>query len=368
MPRCLLVFEPPDGGVADHALRLALGLPEHGWEPWVAGPPAAVVYPALEEAGVRVLRLPFQRGYRHPARDAATLRDLTALLRRERFDLVHAHSAKAGVVGRAAALASRTPAVYTPHCFAFIGPWGWRRRVFAVAVERAMARASRAIVCVAEEERRRALEQRVAPPEKLHVVHNGCPPCDPDVDPDPALAGFAAEGPLVACISVLRRQKAVHVLLEAAPLILDRVPEARIAVVGGGELRESLEAAAPRDERVRFFDFAAPPARQLASIEVFVLPSEWEAFPISVLEAMACGVSQVATDVGGTAEALVDGETGLLCPPGDPAALAARVCELLLDPDRRRRMGEAARGRYEERFRLERMLAGTAAVYERVVS
>jgi glycosyltransferase involved in cell wall biosynthesis len=170
-------------------------------------------------------------------------------------------------------------------------------------------------------------------------------------------------------MAVLRPQKAVHVFLEAAPLVLERVPDAQLAVVGDGDLREELERRAGElgvADRVRFLRFLPPASRQLASVDVFVLPSAWEAFPISVLEAMACGVPTVATDVGGTAEALDDGVTGLLCPPGDPPALADRVARLLGDPSLRERMGEAARARHASLFTLERMVAETVALYDAV--
>ena len=364
--RCLLVFEPADGGVPEHVARLALGLPEYGFEPVVAGPVDAIAYRALHEASVPVIRLPLGRDYRHPAHEASAARRLIALLRGRRIELVHAHSTKAGVLARVAALATGTPVVYTPHCFAFVGAVGAMRRITAVNVERVLGAATDAIICVAHEERRLALRHGIAAPDRLHVVHNASGPCRADLTPDPALKAFAAEGPLAATMCVLRPQKAVHVLLEAAPLVLDRLPQARLAVVGNGPLRPALEAHALSlglDERVRFFDFASPPARQLRCMDVFVLPSAWEAFPISLVEAMACGVPQVATDVGGTREALVDGETGLLTPPGDPPALAERIVTLLLDRALRDRMAHAARERQARVFSLPAMLAATADVY-----
>jgi glycosyltransferase involved in cell wall biosynthesis len=370
VPRCLLVFEPPDGGVAENVLQLALGLPERGFEVALAGPEEAIVYDRLPP-GTQVSRLAFQRGYGHPLQDLRALRALVRLMRAQAFDLVHCHSAKAGVLGRLAARMARTPVVYSPHCFPFVGPWGFARRQFSTRVERALGRRSDAIVCVADQERRLALTERVAPADRLHVVHNGCAPCEP-VAEDGQLAAFAQEGPLAACVSVLRAQKSIDTFIRAAPLVLERMPEARLAVVGDGPMGDELHALAgelglDRDERFRFFGFEPPASRQLQSLDVFVLPSAWEAFPISVLEAMACGVPQVATDVGGTSEALVDGETGRLCASGDVEALAERVTELLADAELRARMGAAARGRHAALFSVERMVDGTAAVYREVL-
>ena len=159
MARIALVCEPPDGGVAEHVARLAAGLGEHGHE--------TVVFDAR--------RLPLRRDYAHPHLDARSLGMLVRALKR--FDLVHAHAAKAGVVGRLAARMRGLPAVYTPHCFPFVGEVSQARRRFGLVVERGLAPVTTALICVCEDEREVARAAGIRAP--LHVVHNGCPPCEP---------------------------------------------------------------------------------------------------------------------------------------------------------------------------------------------
>lgn len=330
-----------------------------------------MIYPDLEAAGLPFARLPFERGYGAPGRDSVALRRLTGLLRARRPALAHCHSAKAGVLGRIAGRFTGTPVVYSPHSFPFVGDFSELRRRFALGVETVLAPLTAATICVCEFERRIAIDQRVGSPERLRVVHNGCPPC-PHVAPDPGLVAFAAGGPVAAALTVLRDQKAVDVLIDAAPRVLSELPEARVAIVGDGPLREQLAAQAARlgldrEPRFAFLPFRAPAARYLAAMDLYVLPSAWEAFPIGVLEAQACGVPQLATDVGGTAEA-VNSDTGRLVPARDPAALAREMCELLGDFELRRSMSDASRVRHAARFTVERMLAGTADLYRELLS
>jgi glycosyltransferase involved in cell wall biosynthesis len=367
MRRLLLAFEPPDGGVAENVAQLALGLRRHGWEPVVAGPPEASVYGRLEAAGVELHRLPLSRGLAGPVGEARALRELRRLIGTGGFEVVHSHSSKAGALARAAA-PRRLPSVYTPHCFAFVGEVGRAQRWISTAVESALGRRTDAILCVCEWERRLAEERHIAPAERLHRIYNGVEPCPPGAGVDPRLEQLRGEGPVVGAIAVMRRQKRLDLLIEAAPAILAANPEARVAIVGNGPERRTLEALAAdrgldRDDRFQMIPFEGSSARYLSQLEVFALPSEWEALPISVLEALACGVPQVATDVGGTGEAVVP-ETGILVPPRRPELLADAVTELLRDPRRREAMAEASRARHRERFTIERMVAETAAVYD----
>jgi glycosyltransferase involved in cell wall biosynthesis len=371
LARVLLVFEPPDGGVAEQVKQLALNLGSAGFEVELAGPEESIIYPELEAAGVRFARLPFVRGYGAPGTDSAALRRLIGLLRARRPALAHCHSAKAGVLGRLAGRVTSTPVVYSPHSFPFVGDFSETRRRFALAVEMALAPLTAATVCVCEFERRVAIEQRVGSPARLRVIYNGCPPC-PAAEADPGLLSLREGGLVAAALTVLREQKSVDVLIDAAPRVLAECPKARVAIVGDGPLREQLEARArrlglDRETRFAFLPFRAPAARYLAAMDLYVLSSAWEAFPIGVLEAQACGVAQVATDVGGTAEA-VDSSTGRLVPARDPAALAGAMCELLGDGALRDSLAGASRRRHSERFTVERMVAETSDLYRELLS
>jgi glycosyltransferase involved in cell wall biosynthesis len=367
MPRVLQVFEPPDGGVPEAVVQLAEGLGEHGIATEVAGPPGTEAARRLSARGIRVHELPLTRTYDRPDRDARALAALGRLVRSGGYDVVHAHAAKAGVLGRLAARAGRARSVYSPQCLPFVGDVSRRRRTVAVGIERALAPLTSAMVCAAEAERELALAHRLLPPERLAVVRNAAPEIPAEGPVDERLVRLRGEGTLAAAVCVLRRQKGLDDLLRATPRVLAERPEARIAIVGDGPERPALEAQAAalgldREPRFALLPYEGPPARHLRALDVFVLPSLWEALPLGALEALACGVPQVVTDVGGTAEA-VTAETGRIVAPRDPEALGEALAGLLGDADERARMGAASRRRHAEAFTVDRMVAGTVEVY-----
>ena len=370
--RVLEVFEPPDGGVAQAVLQLARGLGAHGIDVEVAGPPEAIPYAALEARGTRVQRLALDRSYAHPTRDARALGGLVRLLRSSRFDLVHCHAAKAGALGRVAARLAGVPAVYSPHCLPFVGDLSARRRAVSLALERLVAPLTTAMLCVCEDERRLAVARGLVPPAAARVVLNGSEGCADPPPPDERLVALRGDGVLAGAVSVLREQKGLHDLIAAAPRVLAALPAARIAIVGDGPKRPALEAHAAalgldRHERFALLPYQGPAERHLRALDLYVLPSLWEALPIGPLEAMACGVPQLATAVGGTPEAVTP-QTGLLVAPHDPAGLADGLIALLGDPSRRRALAQASPAVHAERFTVARMVAETAAVYREVVS
>jgi glycosyltransferase involved in cell wall biosynthesis len=180
----------------------------------------------------------------------------------------------------------------------------------------------------------------------------------------PALSG---NGRLVGNVARLAPQKGQSVLLDAAPLVLQRHPDVRFVLVGDGELRSDLERQAQRlgiADRVVFTGVRTDVPELLASLSVFALPSLFEGFCYSVIEAQAAGVPVVATPVGGVRETVVSGETGIRCEVGDPVSLAAGIARLLDDPDEAARLACEARRRVRERFAAERMVARTIGVYD----
>jgi glycosyltransferase involved in cell wall biosynthesis len=229
-----------------------------------------------------------------------------------------------------------------------------KRERFGVVVERALAPLTAALICVCEFERGLARERGLRP-RGLAVVHNGCPPC-PDVPAADMPAGL-----VVGAVSTFRPAKALDVLIDAMRM----VPDARLVLAGEGPLEAELRSRAEGLEAT-FLPYQAPPARYLKGFDVYVLSSAWEAFPIGPLEAQACGVPQVVTAVGGTRESVVP-ETGIVVAPRDPHALADALNALLGDPARRAAMSAASRERHARHFTVEKMVAGTAAVYDRVL-
>lgn len=373
MPRALLLFEPPDGGSPEVVMNLALNMERHGWSALVAGPERASTRERLERASVEYLPVShLARGAGSPFSDLRALRSLSALLAREPFDVIHCHSSKAGVLGRLLGVRRGVPVVYSPHCFAFLRDLGPLSRMAPAAVERLLAPLTSAYVCVCESEQRAALGLPLVSPDRAHCIYNGVPEPLADTRPERALLDFKGDGLLVGAVTVLREQKRVDVLIDAIPSVLDRVPQARFAIVGNGPMRGRLEEQAAasglsEDPRFAFFEFTPPSGRYMSALDLYVLSSAWEAMPVGVLEALSWGVPQVVTSVGGTAEAVSE-ETGRLVSPKQPKALADAIVTMLRSPELRASAQEASRARHRAMFDAERMVRETVGVYETLVA
>jgi len=372
VPRALLLFEPPDGGAPEVVLNLALSMERHGWSALVAGPEQASIRGRLEQAAVEYLPIShLTRGAGSPFADLRALKSLDALLARDRVDVIHCHSSKAGVFGRLLGARRGIPVVYSPHCFAFLRDVGPVARFAPAAVEGLLAPLTSAYVCVCESERRAALRLPLVSADRAHRIYNGVPDPLLDTGPEQMLLDFKGDGVLVGAVTVLREQKRLDVLIDAIPTVLERIPQARFAIVGNGPMQAQLEEQAAAtglsdDSRFAFFPFTPPSGRYMSTLDLYVLSSAWEAMPVGVLEALSWGIPQVVTSVGGTAEA-VTGDTGQLVPPKHPRALADAIVTMLSSPQMRVRASTASRERHRAMFDAERMVGETVSVYRRVL-
>ena len=364
MTRVLLVHQPIDGGVARHVADLAIGLTNRGYEVVLCGP----ARPAGLSASYPHVRLDLQRAIA-PRADLGRLAGLARIVREVRPEIVHAHSSKAGALARVGRLFHpRLPVIYTPHGYAFAGHFSREiERSTYREIERALTYLTSRVVCVCEAEGR--LARTLGPAGRVTVVHNGIEPAS-NGPVDARMAELAREGPVICALTLLRPGKGLETLIDATPSLLARHPRVQIAISGEGPDLETLRSLALRRGVAQAVHFLGPshdPLGVLRGGDIFVHPSWAEAFPYVILEAMSAGLPIVASDVGGVAEALVDGDSGSLVAPGDEEGLAHALIELLDDAGRSASMGDAAKRRVEQRFTREAMIDGLVDVYDDVL-
>ena len=358
-PRLLILITLAEAGGAQTSVSLLLpGLTDE-FDVTIAAHGLGPLRDAAQATGVPFVDLEHMRRAIRPWQDALALLELVRLCRRLRPDIVHAHSSKAGALGRlAAALACVPVRIFTVHGWSFAAYGGLPGRLY-LWVERRLRRLTTAVVCVAAASRDVGVAAGACRAERTFVIHNA-------VDVTAFAAPAPHEGvPRVVSIGRFAFPKDFATLVEA--LAATRV-DYRAVFVGDGPLLQGL--AATIRERGLTEKIDLPGNRidvpdMLASADLFVLSTRSEGFPVSILEAMAAGLPVVATDVGGVAESVVDGETGLLVPSGDSGALASALDRLLSDSGLRRRLGTAGRERAHRHFDVTGFRLAHVELYRR---
>ncbi len=308
-----------------------------------------------------------------PIRDLRALVALVRIVRRVKPDVIHTHTAKAGMVGRLAARlgAGRRPVViHTYHGHVLSGYFGRLQTGFYRVLERGLARLSNRLVAVSRAVADDLVGFRVAPRERFAVVPLGVEldrflrVRPGDGDGIRAELGLGPDDVLLTTVGRLVPIKRLDILLAAFAQLPGPL---RLAIVGDGELRAKLEAEVKRlgiSDRVAFLGFRTDLDAVQAATDIAVLSSDNEGTPVALIEAAAAGTPAVATRVGGVAD-VVTPDTGRLVPAGDSAAMAAAIAELAADAGLRARLGAAAREHVTARFSAERLLADIDALYQK---
>ncbi|MFI7295621.1 glycosyltransferase [Streptomyces sp. NPDC050121] len=363
--RVLHLTQPVDGGVARVVTDLARAQLAAGLHLTVACPDS----PLSENLRALGANVRHWAAARAPGPSLpGEVRRLGRLLDEVRPDLVHAHSAKAGLAGRLA-VRGRIPTVFQPHAWSFEAVGG-PTAALALTWERYGARWADRLLCVSEAERATGERARIA--GRWSVVPNGIDPERFHPAPvDTVRAGLlpllAPAAPLVVCVGRLCRQKGQDVLLAAWADVARKVPGARLVLVGDGPDGEQLRSCAP--ESVLFTGAVADAVPWYQAADLVVLPSRWEGMALAPLEALACGRPVVVTDVDGARESLPDPLAArCLVPAENPAALADTVAALLLDPLLRESLGHRGRAHVLAAHDVRRTAEAVADVYRELLT
>ena len=291
-------------------------------------------------------------------------------LRRRPVVLMHSFLWHADQITRLLGPMAGVPAVIASVRAVDRGKSGWECRI-----DRALARRADLTIAVS----RGALDNAIAcegvPAERAEVVNNGVNTTDfdhiPHVNRTEIVRGLRPESRIIGVVGRLHGQKGHAFLLEAMGKVRAEFPDAHLLVVGDGPLEKPLRDLARRLDiagAVHFLGKRNDVPKLLTAMDVFCLPSLYEGMPNALLEAMAASRPCIATPVEGSADIIIDGESGLFVPPREVDALADAILRLLADPDAAKAMGRAARKRVEQHFSVQRMLRGYEACYRDVLN
>jgi glycosyltransferase involved in cell wall biosynthesis len=303
---------------------------------------------------------------KHPY-DVSQVAGLFKLIREERIDLVQTTLFYADVIGTLAARLAGVNRIVSWE--AVTQPYGVKQ----MAAYRLAAKGYTVSVSVSEAIRDQVRRERRVPAAKTRTIRYGV-----DAEKFNPVSGGSYRNELgiprgkivFGTIARLTEQKGHRYLLEALPKIVPECPDALFLFAGDGPLRASLEARAAAlgvERHVRFLGFRSDVVSLLAAFDAFVLPSLYEGLPNAVLEAMACARPVIATSVDGTPEAVVHGETGLLVPPGDPAALADALLYFVRNRSLMKRMGRNGRERAVNEFGIDRQISAFDELYRKLI-
>jgi len=352
------------GGASAHLLDLAEGVQAQGHKVTIIIGGSGMVVDIAKSRNLNCICL------RNLVREISILTDLKcvfelrAMLKSLKPDLVHLHSAKAGMVGRLSAKSLGLRCVYTAHGWPFTEGVPSKKQAVYRNIERIMARLTNQIITVSEFDKRIAVDARVAKPAKLTVVHNGVSEVS-DITRSEISHGLPPKLIMVARFEVQKdHQVAINALSQLKKLkwIMEFVGD-------GPDLAQAMELAHSLglDDRIVFSGACNDVPSRLAAADIFVLASRWEGFPLVILEAMRAGLPVIASDVGGVKESVEHNVTGILVPRSSEKYMVSALEGLINNPALRTSMGKKGRAAFKANFTLETMLKKTLKVYEQVL-
>lgn len=365
------------GGAQDYLLLIVRGLDRREFEPVIAGRMEGEWVPVVRSLeGVESYDIPSLR------RDVSPLEDLRSIYQIKRFcqekaiDILHTHSSKAGVVGRVGGtLSRRCSVVHTIHGFSFNDFMPWWMRTAYIQTEKAMSYFTTTLLMYSHGDQRTAERLGIGARRSVETFYYG-------IDFSPFAAGvdrrkvrrefgFSDDHAVIGFTGRFSEQKGLSILVESFARIQKRFPETRLLLVGDGPLRQRLERqiqALHMEEKVVLTGFREDVPALLMGMDIFVMTSLWEGLSRSLAEAMYARLPIIASDVGGTSDAVRNGETGWLIPPDDVEATVGALTEALTDPKGAKELGAKACAWARVAFDPDAMHARIAGLYKSLAS
>lgn len=370
------------GGPAIHVILLTEGINQDHYETLLVtgkeGPHEGNMLHLAEHKGVEPVVIPNLGRELNFVHDFFTLLKLYRLLRREKPDIVHTHTAKAGFVGRIAAILARVPVVvHTFHGHVLHGYFGSFKTKFFRIVEQILARFSSVIIAVSESCRQDLIQYGISTPDHIRTIPLGLELEKFRFDKGGSRKELREEWNipqdafLTGIIARLVPIKRHTDLLQAIALVLPEYPDAWFAVIGDGELRTDLVSLANElhiSHRVVFTGFRHDTERVYHALDLTVLTSGNEGLPVTVIESLSSGTAVVATRVGGVPELIDEGRTGFIVEPGNPSLIAEGLKKALSNPAKTKEMGKLAQDETIAKYSSQRLIKDIEKLYEELLS
>ncbi len=365
-------------GVQRVTLDELIRLPSEKYERYVLCSCRGPLTELAESYGIRCVVIPQLVRNISPINDFISIFRLYFFFRHHRFDIVHTHSSKTGVLGRVAArLAGVSLVVHTVHGYAFPAAKNSMQRFIFTQMERIGALFGHKVICLHDDDRTIAIEKLGCRDGDVLVIPNGVdvdfysPTSQDERERAKLSLGMPAGSFLCGMVGRLWPQKNPFHFLNAALDLLARNVDAYFLFVGDGEQREPLETLAKQrgaSDRVIFLGWRDDVAFIQKCLDVFVLPSLWEGMPLAIIEAMASGTPCVVSDIQGNRHLIQNEVTGLLVSTDDSSQLADAIYRLYSDPVLRLRLASAACEWAQSRANIEVRISIIRELYEGQVS
>jgi lipopolysaccharide/colanic/teichoic acid biosynthesis glycosyltransferase/glycosyltransferase involved in cell wall biosynthesis len=370
----LVITRGEIGGAQHHVLSLCQSLlPRVHFTVVIGESAGSALATQLQALGVRVVELPSLRESMQPWRLYQALQQLVHVVHEHQPDLLHAHSAIAGLITRLAGHMTHTPAIYTVHGFAFKPQAPWLRRHVSQWIERHMIGYTDSMICVSQYERELALLLGLDD-HKIHTIPNGIASLPLDSTPSQptpfAQTDIAIHTQRLIMVARMSAPKRQDLVLRAVALLKQQLGyELPITFVGSGPLLQQHQRLGDELglEDVTWLGDVDNVNELLTQHDIFVLISDHEGMPLTVLEAMRAGKPIVASDLPGIREQILHSQDGLLC-ANTPQDVAAEILQLLRDPFLAQRLGQAAQLQFQHAFTVERMAEKVLHVYAQSLS